>query len=196
MIYGGHKMGRGRSKFKKFAPYINILTKFYSVFPRKMQAKLLEQNRNSRGYLGQVKRYALVKNLALSVGNNVSIKEGVYLYNISRLSIGNNVSIWPMTYIDAFGGVEIGDDVSIAHNCSIVSFEHTFEMQDIPIKDQSVKTLPVRIENDVWLGAKVTVLGGTTIGSGCVIGAGSVVTKDTETKSVYVGVPAKKIKER
>ena len=189
-------MGRGRSKFEKFAPYINILIKFYSIFPRKVQVKLWELNRNCTGYIGQVKRYALVKNLALSVGNNVSIKEGVYLYNISRLSIGHNVSIWPMTYIDAYGGVEIGDDVSIAHNCSILSFEHTFQEQDTPIKDQEVKRLPVKIENDIWLGAKVTVLGGTTIRSGCVIGAGSVVTKDTEEKSVYVGVPAKKTKER
>ena len=53
-------MGRGRSKFEKFAPYINLLIKFYSVFPQKMQVKLLERNRNSRGYIGQVKRYALV----------------------------------------------------------------------------------------------------------------------------------------
>lgn len=189
-------MGRGRDKFKKFAPYIQMLIKLYKIFPKKVQIKLLEWNRNSHGYWGQVKRYALVKNLALSVGNNVSIKEGVYLYNISQLSIGNNVSIWPMTYIDAYGGVEIGNDVSIAHNCSILSFEHTFTGQDIPIKDQESKRLSVKIEDDIWIGAKVTVLGGCTIHSGCVVGAGSVVTKDTDEKSVYVGVPAKKIKER
>ena len=189
-------MNRGRTKFEKFLPCINIWVRFYSIFPQKVQVKLLERSRYSRGYIGQVKRYALVKNMALSVGNNVSIKEGVYLYNIGQLSIGNNVSIWPMTYIDAYGGVEIGDDVSIAHSCSILSFDHTFDEQDIPIKYQPVRKLPVKIEKDVWLGAKVVVLGGTTVRSGCVIGAGSVVTKNTEEKSVYVGVPAKKIKER
>lgn len=189
-------MSRGRDKFRKYRFFINFLANLYSIFPKRIQKIFLERNRNSCGYIGQVKRYALVKNLALSVGDNVSIKEGVYLYNIDRLSIGNNVSIWPMTYIDAYGGIEIGNDVSIAHGCSILSFEHIFAEQDIPIKDQGLRTKPVKIENDIWIGAKVTVLGGSTIRTGCVIGAGSVVTKDTDEKSVYVGVPAKKIKNR
>lgn len=52
------------------------------------------------------------------------------------------------------------------------------------------------IGNDVWIGNRVTILPGVKIANGSIIGAGSVVTKSTEPYAIYVGVPAKKIKER
>ena len=187
---------RGRELFRRFKPLILFLVMILKMFPKSWRNKMLVGVRRITGYPGLVVRYALLKTLAASCGDNVSIHPDVYLFSVSQMTVGNNVSIHPMCYIDASGKVDIGDDVSIAHNCSILSFEHTFEEEDIPIKDQRVKMLPVKIENDIWLGAKATILGGTTIKSGCVIGAGSVVTKDTEARSVYVGVPAKKIRER
>ena len=189
-------MSRGRERFYKYKNAIRLLCKLYSLFPHKIQVKLLEKNRNSKGYIGQVKRYALLKNLAKSIGDNVSIKEGVYLYNTENLNIGDNVSIWPMVYIDAYGGIDIGNDVSIAHSASILSFEHTFKSREIQIKDQEVVSLPVKIHDNIWIGAKATILGGTKVCTGCVIGAGSVVTRDTNSNAVYCGVPAKKIKDR
>lgn len=57
-------------------------------------------------------------------------------------------------------------------------------------------TEPIRIENDVWIGANVTVLGGVTIHDGVVVGAGSIVTKDCPPYSICVGNPAKVIKFR
>ena len=187
---------RGRDLFRKAKPLISCLVMICKIFPTSFRSKMLMGFRRTKGYKGLLIRYVLLKTLAKSCGDNVSIHPDVYLFSVRNLAVGNNVSIHPMCYIDATGEIDIGNDVSIAHNCSILSFEHTFEEQDIPIKDQTVKMLPVKIDNDIWLGAKVTILGGTTIRSGCVIGAGSVVTKDTEAKSVYVGVPAKKIKER
>ena len=187
---------RGRDLFKKYKPLILFLVMVVKIFPKSWRMKMLIGVRNLNGYLGLTVRYVLLKTLAVSCGDNVSIHPGVYLFSVSQMTIGNNVSIHPMCYIDASGKIDIGNDVSIAHNCSILSFEHVFEEHNLPIKDQPVKMLPIKIEDNIWLGAKVTVLGGTTIKSGCVIGAGSVVTKDTEINSVYVGVPARKIKER
>ena len=54
---------------------------------------------------------------------------------------------------------------------------------------------PVKIGNDVWIGAKATVLSGVTIGNGAVIAAGAVVTKDVPDNTVVAGVPAKIIKQ-
>lgn len=189
-------MSRGRDKFQKFQGVISLVVKWYRLFPRKVRYRMLERNRYTRGYIGQVKRYALVKSIAKIVGDNVSIKEGAFLYNIDDLTIGNNVSIWPLVYIDAYGGLSIGNDVSIAHGVSILTFEHQYEDHKIPIKDQEVKSLSVSIGDNVWIGAKATILGGNHIESGSVIGAGTIITKDVPHDSIVVGVPGRKVKDR
>lgn len=189
-------MSRGRDKFKKFKPVINLLVKLYSLFPRKVQNYLLVKHRKTTGYIGMVVRYALLKNLAKSVGDNVSIQPDVYLFNVSNLIIGNNVSIHPMCYLEAYGGIEIGNDISLAHGVTIMSVTHDYQDSSKMIKDQGLTALPVVIEDNVWVGSKATVLGGNTIKSGSIIGAGSVVTKNVEPNVVMAGVPAKKIKER
>lgn len=57
-------------------------------------------------------------------------------------------------------------------------------------------SIGVTIEDDVWMGTGVIVLDGVHVAEGCVIGAGAIVTKDTEPYSIYVGVPARKIGAR
>lgn len=187
---------RGREIFQKYNGIISLLVKLYSLFPNKKRYRILERNRYTRGYIGQVKRYALVKSIAKSIGDNVSIKENVFLYNIDNLTLGSNVSIWPFAYIDAYGGLDIGNDVSIAHGASILTFEHQFQDHEIPIKDQKVKALSVYIGDDVWIGAKATILGGNRIETGSVIGAGTVVTRDVPCNSIVVGVPGRKLRDR
>jgi len=66
----------------------------------------------------------------------------------------------------------------------------------IPIKDQGIVKSPVRIGPDVWLGAKVTVLRGVTVGRGCVVAANAVVNRDLPAFSVAVGVPARVVRDR
>ncbi|WP_166668670.1 acyltransferase [Lactiplantibacillus plantarum] len=56
-------------------------------------------------------------------------------------------------------------------------------------------TKDITIGRGAWIGADVKILPGITIGSGSVIGVGSVVTKDTEKDSLYVGIPARKVKD-
>ncbi|MCY0870579.1 MAG: DapH/DapD/GlmU-related protein [Firmicutes bacterium] len=63
-------------------------------------------------------------------------------------------------------------------------------------ENRGVNQKGIVIEDDCWLGARTVVLDGVTIGRGCVIGAGSVVTKDVGPMSIVVGVPAKPIGRR
>ena len=70
-----------------------------------------------------------------------------------------------------------------------------FSDRNVPITYQDLENKGIIIEDDVWIGAGVRILDGVTIARGCVIGAGSVVTKSTEEFGVYVGVPARLIKK-
>lgn len=187
---------RGRELFAKYKFIINIIVKIYGLFPRKMRQNAFERSRKKTGRIALVQRYALLKTLAKSVGDNVSVFSDVYLQNIQELEVGNNVSFQPMVYIEAYGGVKIGDDVSLAEGASIFSVNHGFDMLEKPIKDQPLTALPVVIEDNVWIGAKATVLGGVTIATGTIVAAGAVVHDSTEMYSTVGGVPAKIIKNR
>ena len=186
----------GRNQFRKIKWVLIILEKFYRLLPLKARKRKLENKRYKRGKLGLALRYVLLKSIAKSIGDNVSIHQGCFLLNPEGLEIGENVSIHPMCYIDASGGIKIGDNVSIAHGVTILSSTHTYIDKEIPIKYQDIVLLRTEIENDCWIGAKATIIGGVNIGTGCVIGATSVVTHNIENNSVVVGVPGKKIKSR
>lgn len=187
---------RGRDKFKKYRTIIMLVSKIYCIFPRKFRLRLFYRHRMSKGTFGIFLRYCLLKSLAIHCGDNVLIQQGVYLLNPHRIIIGNNVSIHPMCYIDAKGGIIIGDDVSIAHGTTIMSSTHTFNDLCVPIKNQEIEYSNTTIEDNVWIGAKSTILAGNTIGQGSIIGANTVVTRDVKDYIIVAGTPARIIKER
>jgi acetyltransferase-like isoleucine patch superfamily enzyme len=190
------KKNRGRERFKSIKPFIVFAAKALKVFPKKIRIKMFYRARNYRGSVGLLYRYVVLKTIALSVGDNVFIGEMVYILNPEKLVIGDNVSIHSMSYLECIGGVEIGNDVSIAHSVTIMSVNHNFKSIEVPIKDQGISCKGVKINDDVWIGAKVTILDGIVIQKGSVIAANAVVTKDIEQNSIYAGVPAVKIKDR
>jgi len=98
-------------------------------------------------------------------------------------------------WCNAKGGVEIGNDVLIGPNVVIHSSNHRFSDKNKLIRQQGHDNRAVVIGNNVWVGANVVIVPGVIVGEGCVIGAGSIVTKNLDSKSVYVGNPAKKIKD-
>ena len=102
----------------------------------------------------------------------------------TRVGIGNTI----------IGPVTISDNVNIGQNVTISGLNHNYEDPNKTISEQGVSTMPIKIENNVWIGANSVVLPGVQIGNHSVIGAGSIITKDIPPYSVAVGNPARIVK--
>lgn len=133
--------------------------------------------------------------------------------------LGKNVIIGRNTILSCKGGsIELGDYANISAGCSLLSEtriaigkysflaghcylvaggNHSIDRTDVPIMFQpSLVKGGIAIAEDGWLGAAAVVLDGVSLGKGCVVGAGAVVTQSFPEYSVVAGVPAKKIKSR
>lgn len=113
-----------------------------------------------------------------------------------QLTIGSRNYFNKNVKIVCFDKIEIGDDCLIADSVHIYDHDHRFDDVSKTIGSQGYVTAPVKIGNNVWLGAKVTVLKGVSIGDGVIVGANSLVSKDLPANSICGGVPAKVIKMR
>ena len=96
----------------------------------------------------------------------------------------------------ALDSLRIGEDCLLAEMVSIRDHDHRFDDLEIPIREQGAVSAPVVLGKNVWLGAKVTVLKGVTIGDNAIVGAGAVVTKDIPENAICAGVPARVIRLR
>jgi acetyltransferase-like isoleucine patch superfamily enzyme len=99
-------------------------------------------------------------------------------------------------YFDNSGDISIGSGVSIHRNVCIFTHEHDHSI-DVPIMESGVAISSLDIGDDVFIGANVTILSKVNkIGTGAVIGAGSVLTKDVGEYEIWAGNPAKFIRNR
>lgn len=109
---------------------------------------------------------------------------------------GKNITVGKRVFINSGcrfqdqAGVTIGDDCLIGHNAVLATLNHGMS----PADRKNLYPAPIRIGNNVWLGANVTVLPGVTIGDNAVVAAGAVVTKDVPENMIVAGVPAKILK--
>ena len=139
----------------------------------------------------------------IRLGRNVTIARGAVLLCtgvVARpgvgIAVGDRTGIGDHCFISGQGGVTIGSDVLFGPAVRVFSENHRFDQPDIPIRLQGEERAPVAIEDDCWIGAGATILGGVTVGSGTIVGAGAVVTQDTPPNSIVVGVPARVIGTR
>jgi maltose O-acetyltransferase len=127
----------------------------------------------------------------------VNVEHGAYFGSGHLVEIGNNSGIGVSCHVPA--DIRIGNDVMMGPEVLIIgrNQNHRFDYVGIPMRLQGYEDAPpVVIEDDVWIGARVIVLPGIRIGSGAVIGAGAVVTKDVPPYAVCVGNPARVIRFR
>ena len=111
--------------------------------------------------------------------------------------VGNNVGLGSHGHYGSGAGLlEIGDNTIFGNYVSIHPENHNFADLNIPIRLQGVNGKGIKIGNDCWIGAKVTILDGTVIGDHSIVAAGAVVTGKFPPYSIIGGVPAKIIKMR
>lgn len=112
-------------------------------------------------------------------------------HKLRGTKIGKNVEIGYFVFIDNRYPelIEIEDNATITSNCTILA--HDLSMRFI---DGTEMVGKVVIKKSAFLGMNTTIMPGVTIGENCIIGCGSIVTTDTEKNSIYVGAPARKIK--
>jgi acetyltransferase-like isoleucine patch superfamily enzyme len=139
----------------------------------------------------------------ITLGNNVSI--GAYSRLVVCTSpqqpcgfirIGNSVGVGEFAYLGGTGGLEIGDECIIGQYFSCHPENHITANPDQPIRFQGVTRSGIRIGNNCWIGSKVTILDGVSIGEGCVIAAGAVVNRSFPPGSILGGVPARLLRNR
>lgn len=147
------------------------------------------------GYLGKFIRWQVGKLLLKELGKFPKFRDHVIFRDGRNVEIGDYFSCGIYSYF-AGGPIKIGNNVRIANFVIIETTGHHFRESAQPICYQGIYRKSVRIDDDVWIGDRVTILGGVHIGQGSVIGAGSVVTKSIPSYSIAVGNPARIISQR
>ncbi len=140
--------------------------------------------------LGLYFRRILAKHVFGSCGKNIKIFTHVRVSFGYNLEVGDDVVIHRHVLLDDRGGIEIGDGSSVSDFANVYSHSHNIVDGRIVYLSKTVIGRGVRITYHA------TILAGTRLADDSMVGAGSMLTKDTEPHWVYVGVPARKVKEK
>lgn len=136
-------------------------------------------------------------NTNIKIGSQVTIFNGVTFFGDGPIIIGDKVNIGENTiiYSSKNAGVSIGDNTQIAAQCYIIDMDHGTDKGTL-IRNQKNNSKSINIGNDVWIAANCTILKGSNISDGAIIGAKSLVKGNIKENSISIGIPAKHIKNR
>lgn len=129
--------------------------------------------------------YRNILKIKIGKGSSVHLNTRVNRFNIV---IAENSVINRKCYLDGRGGLIIGSNVSISPEVHLLTASHDLNSRVFKYIEDSIT-----IEDFVWIGTRAMILPGVVLGKGCVVAAGSVVTKNVAPYSIVGGIPAKNI---
>ena len=156
---------------------------------------------------------------AIRIGSHVRFYPNCFMQGSGDVRIDDHVDFFPNTYISTgdakchieighhthfapncvlygWGNLTIGPYCNIAAHCVFATVGHDPVIRQKPMALAAACAGPITLVEDVWLGANVTVTANVTIERGCIIGANAVLTRSTEPFGLYVGVPARRLRDR
>ena len=134
---------------------------------------------------------ALLAPFFANLGNNVRLCSRFELFLPERrnISIGKNTFVGRGCAFSNWAPITIGENCLIANNVQMLTATHnTTDFHDI--------AADIKVGGNCWIGAGTMLLAGVEIAPGCIVGAGSVVTRNTIADGIYAGIPARRIKDR
>jgi galactoside O-acetyltransferase len=147
-------------------------------------------------FAGYVVRYLVYRMLFRRLDGFCMFATGVRFSHAYGISAGRNFRVNTGTFVDGRGGLAVGANVLVGPNVAILSSDHEWTKPDVPIYLQGHRLSPTTIGDDVWIGANAVITPGVTLATGTLVGAGAVVTSDTEPYAIVAGVPARPIGRR
>ena len=144
---------------------------------------------------GDRARIAFLRLIGMKVHQSARLSWGIHFGSRRNVTIGRGVYINKGAFFDGYSHIVIGDHVSFGPNVSLITRSHNISPGVIRNTFRDNIEEPIVIERGCWLGLNVGVLPGVTIREGCVVGAGALVTRDTEPHGLYLGSPARRVRD-
>jgi maltose O-acetyltransferase len=143
-------------------------------------------------------RVAVLRALGMRIGDGTTIRPRCFLANtdianLANITIGPHSFVNSKCFFECQDTITVGARVSLAMDVLLCTAGH--DVGSAAERAGHSFRAPIVIGDGCWLGARSTVLPGVTIGDGCVIAAGAVVTGDCEPNGLYVGIPARRVRD-
>lgn len=149
-----------------------------------------------KGHIGYGSKIIAKNRSNINIGDKIWISDYCAVVSTGKgITIGNNCYFNSNVRIFSIDSITIGDNCLFGPNIVIIDHDHNHEKAEQPFCKQGYTSEEIKIGNNVWIGANCVIGKGIKIVDNVVVGAGSIISKSLLQEGVYVGAPAKKIKE-
>lgn len=144
----------------------------------------------------QVLDHTIERRKIASCGDACYIPCSTSMRHAEQIHLGNRVIVGPHNRLWAseHARIDIGDDVLFGPGVTVLTATHATSDPELAISAQGAIESDVRINRGAWLGANTVIMPGVEIGTGAVVGAGAIVTRNVPAHTIVAGVPARPLR--